>query len=131
MPMKTDMIIYTVAKKTHECHGFGDPGNDLRICKEDRKWVEDGPFPPCFLTRTEAETYLNSLSDLEHDMTVVELRLMDVDINKNLIKMQMYKDALQEIAAGPCCGWCTPGDPYCDVGIAKDAIRSGFLQDSV
>lgn len=31
--------------------------------------------------------------------------------------------ALSEIAGGICCGCCEPGDPHCDVGQAKDALR--------
>lgn len=36
----------------------------------------------------------------------------------------VYLAALEEIADGPCCGCCQQDEPGCDVGRAKDAIRT-------
>ena len=46
-------------------------------------------------------------------------------------RAEIYRNALQEIAEGTCCGCCEPGDPQCDVGKAKDALReaSSIAQD--
>ena len=38
-------------------------------------------------------------------------------------RAEVYRVALEEIAAGPCCGCCADDDPQCDVGMAKDALR--------
>ena len=39
-------------------------------------------------------------------------------------RAEVYRVALEEIAAGPCCGCCADDDPQCDVGRAKDALRT-------
>ena len=38
-------------------------------------------------------------------------------------RAEVYRVALEDIAAGPCCGCCSDDDAQCDVGRAKDALR--------
>ena len=39
-------------------------------------------------------------------------------------RAEVYRIVLEDIAAGPCCGCCDDDGPQCDVGRAKDALRT-------
>ena len=39
-------------------------------------------------------------------------------------RAEVYRVALEYIAAGTCCGCCSDDDPQCNVGRAKDALRN-------
>jgi hypothetical protein len=39
-------------------------------------------------------------------------------------RAEVYRAALEDIAAGICCGCCSDDVPQCDVGLAKVALRA-------
>ena len=44
-------------------------------------------------------------------------------------RAERYRLVLVDIAAGVCCGSCTDGDPHCDVGTAKEALKEANRAD--
>ena len=68
----TCLTIFTIGTKTSQCYGHGDYGSELMIQKDGAYGA--GEFPPCFLTKPEAEAYLATM-ERKHDKVVVELNL--------------------------------------------------------
>lgn len=69
------MSIYTIATSKHTVAGHGDSYDSYVIQK--MGWYESGDYPPYFLTKAEAELYLEKNRDEFLGAKVVELRCAD------------------------------------------------------
>lgn len=68
------MKIYTIAKESNHCYGHGDFANRQEITRTGP--YDTGDFPPCFVSLSNAQIYLNNLP-YHSGKVIVELELFD------------------------------------------------------
>lgn len=82
---------------------------------------DNWPAENCSECGKPTRTWLTPHVPLCRDCACNMASAKDRDVRDARLKIALK--ALRDIASGTCCQCCHPGDPQCDVGIAKDALQ--------